>query len=132
MAQPSLMSIVIFITAFLVLLVAKYVFEILWDVRKTNKKLDELKNEVHENQRAIDQSYKNIKVDILTLQADILKNIRPVISPKSVPSSLPANRKPRTEQQKALASKQRKEWWERRRQEKKPSPDVVTITQPLL
>lgn len=37
----------------------------------------------------------------------------------------PANRKPRTDEQKAFASQRKKEWWEKKRQEQsKTSPDA--------
>jgi len=105
---------------------AQYLFkDIKSEISKTN--------EAHKTfQYSIDECFKNIKVDILTLQADILKNVNPVKATEASKTKVPANRNPRTEEQKRMASLKKKEWWDKKRQEQKIiTPDDVSITLPV-
>lgn len=103
-------------------------------VRITNEQIVDQKRTIDDLRDTLkyelDTQYRDMKVLILTLQADA---IRAVQEPKKEePTKLPgANRKPRTEEQKAQAAQKRKEWWEKKRAEEakeqtsSPAPEVT-------
>lgn len=85
------------------------------------KQLWGCENEIRIN---TNECFRGVKIEILALQADILRSIKPQPTPdKKMPTTVAANRNSRTEEQRKIASDKKKAWWaEKRRKEKAKAP----------
>jgi hypothetical protein len=98
------------------------------EISEVKKKLESLEKSISYDTETMTQE---LKVLILTLQADAIRTIN-IVNAKEQEKKLPgANRKPRTDEEKRLASEKRKAWWEKKRQEQKINiPDAIILTPP--
>lgn len=112
----------------------RFLYQVVGQVGELRLQVDKLRNsqQAFENNadRALKEGFRQTKLELLTVQADLIR-LKDSMSVPQKKTSSPSNRKPRTEEQKALASQKRKEWWDKKRQEqKKLTPDDLAVKLP--